>query len=103
MFENILLIVIWLIIYFACDILSWLMADKWNEPWGYFDRYPFKCRKCSAIWTKAFAYTVFCYLHFNWFIFVISILAVIADICFYLYTERERRDDGDNKRRIGFY
>lgn len=87
---NLFLIFTFVAIYFVCDIIGYL-TEKATRPWNYFDRYPFKCRKCCAVWTKIFAYICFNYLlAWNWFIFTLSVLAVIADIVFYTYTEYER-------------
>lgn len=78
-------------VYFAAFVMGYLIADKWVRPFGLFDVYPWKCRKCCTTWMMVGAY--FFVFIMGWlplkFIFC-AILITGMNVVAFIYDERKR-------------
>lgn len=77
-------------IYAVSFVLGYLISDKLTRPFGLFDVYPFKCRKCCTTWLMVALYAVWMMMDWNLYVFGASILIIAMNIAAFIYDERER-------------
>lgn len=91
---NILLIVLFFIIYGIGIFVGWFIAEKHHPQMGsILDFYPFICRKCLTTWTLAALYIVAAIIVENWWFGGAGILITALTAIAMWYTDKERMDE----------
>lgn len=82
-------------------VIGWIVPEKLVKPFGIFDVYPFKCRKCLTTWMLAAMYITVTILYFNWWFLVLSVIITTLSAIALWYTDINRQMDYDEYIKSG--
>lgn len=83
------IIVFWVTLFVGFGI-GYLVPEKLVVPFGLFDVYPWKCRKCMTHWTLTALYASVAIIIGSWVFFVVGEIVTIAQSYCFHYTDKER-------------
>lgn len=83
-------ILVFITIYCIGFIFGYFISEKWTRPFGFFDTYPWMCRKCCTFWIMVFLYTFATLIMNNWWLFGFGMVISIAQAICFIISEREK-------------
>lgn len=82
-------------VYFVMTIAAWHITNNLNQPFGYWDRYPFKCKRCLTTWSLLLGYGSVALILGSWTFFFCGVLLTFMETVAVIYTEHERFQDNE--------
>lgn len=84
----------YILIFWAIFIVGFSVAYVVSEhlviPFGLFDVYPWKCRKCMTTWTLIALYASVALAMSNWILFICGVLITAAQTLCIIITDKEK-------------
>lgn len=82
-------IVLFFVVYVVAFFIGWWIPEKMVSPWGLFDVYPWKCRKCLTTWMMVALY-IGIGLMVNWWFIIFGLIISGAQAYCFIYTDKEK-------------
>ena len=77
-------------IYFVCFFLAYYVADFCVMPFGVFDVYPWKCRKCLTTWSLVASYGSVALMFQSWIFFLCGVILTAGQAVCFIITDKEK-------------
>lgn len=92
MITKIILTVLFFTVYLFSTWIPWYITEKKGvEPWSFFDRFPYKCRKCFTMWLLLISYITVAYIIGSWWFAILGLILTAMNTIADIYTENQRR------------
>lgn len=89
---KILIIIGFWVVYLLGLYIGWVVPEKLIKPWGMFDMFPFKCRKCLTMWSLLALFSTYALITSSWWVaFGGLIMTALTTVALYI----------DEKSRMG--
>lgn len=84
------IVILFFVIYIVCFIAAHAITEGFVRPFGLFDVYPWKCRKCLTTWSMAVSYGVGGLILGSWVFFLGGLLLTTAQAICFIITDKEK-------------
>lgn len=87
---KILIIIGFWVVYLLGLFIGWYVPERLVKPWGMFDMFPFKCRKCMTFWSLLALFSTYALITSSWWVVLGGVIMIVLTTIALYIDEKSR-------------